>query len=71
VTGADGGGDTGCAVGTLGDGNAGSVVTDTIGVGAGVFAARDDVPVLAKTHATTPNAMHATNQEFFIRYPPV
>src|SRR5271167_2345257 len=36
-------GDTEWAVGTPGDGNAGSVVTDTTGVGAGVPAARDVV----------------------------
>jgi len=37
-----GAGDTECAVGTPGEGNAGSVVTETTGVGAG-DAARDVV----------------------------
>jgi len=41
--GANGAGVTGWAVDTPGDGNAGSVVTDTTGVGAGVPAARDVV----------------------------
>ncbi|MBV8082026.1 MAG: hypothetical protein JO293_07460 [Candidatus Eremiobacteraeota bacterium] len=71
TTNGDADGVTGCAVGTLGDGSAGSVVTETIGVGAGVFAARDDTPALATIHAIESIATHATNQDLFILYPPV
>src|SRR5215469_2563745 len=56
---------TGCAVGAPGDGNAGSVVTETIGVGAGVFAAFDEDPVHATSAPPIASVTNASNPSFF------
>lgn len=61
---------TGCAVATPGDGSAGSVVTETTGVGAGGFAARDDVPPAASASTAAHSAAKKNGANLFMLHPP-